>query len=46
MFMLIDMNDAYEYFAMHEGIHAFDMRTMLVVTLSITYFVNVRMLKL
>ena len=25
MFMLIDMSDAYEYFAMPEGIHAFDM---------------------
>ena len=25
LFMLIDMSDAYECFAMHEGIHAFDM---------------------
>ena len=25
IFMLIDMSDAYECFAMHEGIHAFDM---------------------
>ena len=40
MFMLIDISDAYECFAMHEGIYVFDIWTMLVIALSITYFVS------